>query len=83
MFGMLLRSILVMLGGVQRVPVRHFGMVRGLFVIAGMMMLGGFTMVLGRMLMMMRGFLVMLVNFVIAHRLLPCSIGKVEHCRVR
>src|ERR1700733_8532357 len=39
----------------QRMAVGYFGVMRGLFVIARLGMLGGFPMVLGRMLVMVRG----------------------------
>jgi hypothetical protein len=71
LIGVLLRSMLVMLGGVQRMAVGHFGVVRRLFVIAGLGVLGGFAMMLGRMLMMVRGMLVMFVNVMAVHRRLP------------
>jgi hypothetical protein len=74
-----LRRFLVMLGGIQVMPLRHLGMVSGLFVIAGLVMLGGLAMVLGRVLVMERGLLVVFVNVVFGeilavHRRLPgCS----------
>jgi hypothetical protein len=57
-------------------PMRHLGMVRGLFVISGLVVLGGFAMVLGRVLMMLRGLLMVFVDVVFVdilavHRLLP------------
>jgi hypothetical protein len=48
MLGMLLGRVLVMHGRVQRMPMRDLGMVRGLFVIAGLVMLCRLTMMLGR-----------------------------------
>ena len=60
-----------MLGGVQGVAVRHLGVMRRLFVIAGLVVLGGFAMVLGRMLMMLRGLLMMLEDIVTVHRFSP------------
>jgi hypothetical protein len=79
LLGVHFRGFLVMLGGMQLTPMRHLGMVRGLFVISGLVMLGGFAMVLGRMLVMLRSLLVVFVNVVFVaivavHRLLPgCS----------
>lgn len=68
MLGVLLGRVRVMIGRVQRVAVRDLGMMRGLLVIAGLVMLGGFAMMLGGMLVVMRGVLVMFVNLMIAHR---------------
>jgi hypothetical protein len=67
--------MLVMVGGVQVMPVRHFGMVRGLFVIASLV-------VLGRVLMVVGGLLMVFMDVVAVHRSLPvCSVAKPEHCR--
>jgi hypothetical protein len=69
----------MMFGGPQVMPMRHIGMVRTLFVIAGLVMFGGLTMVLGRMVVVVRGMLVVFVDVVFVqilavHRLLPgCS----------
>jgi hypothetical protein len=71
LIGVLLRSMLVMLGGVQRMAVGHFGVVRGLFVVAGLGVLGGFTMVLGCVLVVVRGEFVMFVNVMTVHCRLP------------
>jgi hypothetical protein len=77
--GVQLRGLMVMLGGPQMMPVRDLGMVRGFFVIAGLVMFGGFTVVLGGMVVMVRGVFVMFVNIVFVqilavHCLLPgCS----------
>jgi hypothetical protein len=73
MLGVFLRSVLVVLGGVQRMSVRDLGMVRGLFVISGLVVLGGFAMVFGGMLVMVRGMLVVLMNVVSAHGVLPAG----------
>jgi hypothetical protein len=74
--GMQFRRLMVMLGGPQMMPVRDLGMVRGLFVIAGLVMFGGFTVVLGGVVVMVRGMFVMFVDVVFVqilavHRLLP------------
>jgi len=61
-----------MLGSMQRMAVRNFGMVRGLFVIAGLVVLGGFAMMFGGMIVMFGGLFVMFVDLVAVHRLLPC-----------
>jgi len=71
MFGVLLGSVLVMLGRMQGMTVRHFGMVRGFLVIARLVVHGGLAMMLRLVLVMMRGMLVVLVNLVAAHRSLP------------
>jgi hypothetical protein len=89
-FGVLLGGVLVMLHGVQVVAMRDVGMMRGLFVIARLMMLRRLAMVLGRMFMMMRGLLMMLVDVVTGHRSLPgcrlrwkieASPGSMNHLR--
>jgi hypothetical protein len=69
--GMFFRGMLMMFGRMQRVPMGDLGMVRGLFVIAVQVMPRRLTMMFGRTLVMFRGLLVMLVNFVAAHRSLP------------
>jgi hypothetical protein len=71
LISVLLRSVLVVFGGMQRVAVRHFGVMCGLLVIAGLGVLGSFAMVLGRMLVMVRGMFVMFVNVMAVHRRLP------------
>ena len=71
MIGVFFRCMSVMLGRMQRMSMRHLGVVRGLFVVAGLGVLGRLAMVLGRMLMMLGGFLVMIVDFVTVHCRLP------------
>jgi hypothetical protein len=71
MLGVLLRSVLVMLGRVQGMPMRDLGMVRRLLVISRFMVLGGLAMMLGRVLVVVRGILMVLMNLVTAHRSLP------------
>jgi hypothetical protein len=68
---MLFRCVLVMLGGMQVMSVSYLRMMRGLFVITGLVVLCSLAMVLGCMLMVVRGLLVMLMNVVIVHRSLP------------
>lgn len=68
LFGVHLRCFLVMFVRMQRMAVGDLGMVRGLFVIAGAMMRGGFAMMLGRVLVVLRGVFVVLVDLVIFHR---------------
>jgi hypothetical protein len=59
-------------------------MMRRLFVIAGLVMLGGLAMMLGRVLVMRRGVLVMLMNLVIVRSLLSGLDGKgTEDCGVQ
>jgi hypothetical protein len=58
MFGVHFRRVVVMVGGVQRMAVRDFRVMRRLFVMPRLM-------VLRRFLVVMRGFLVMLVDVVI------------------
>jgi len=74
-----------MFGRMQRMAMRDLGMVRGLFVIAGLVMLRSFAMVFGGVLVVMRGLVVMFVNLVTVHRSLPgCRIILAsEHCRDR
>jgi hypothetical protein len=88
--GVLLRCVLMMVGGMQGMPVSHLGVMRRFFVISGLVMLGGFVMVLGRMLMVMRGLLMVLVDIVTVHRSLPCGLlrckgeaspGSMKHLR--
>jgi hypothetical protein len=62
--------VFVVFGRVQRMAVRDFRVVSGLFVMPGLVMLRGFAMVFGRLLVVMRGLLVVLVNIVIHDPLL-------------
>jgi hypothetical protein len=68
---MLLRSVLVVLGGVQRMAVRDFGMMGCFFVMPGRRMFGGFFVMPGRMFVMFSSFLVVFVNCVLFHDNLP------------
>jgi hypothetical protein len=70
-FSVLFRGVLVVLGRVQRMPMRDLGMVRSFFVISGLVVLGGLAMMLGRMLVVVRRFLMVFVNVVTRHRSLP------------
>jgi hypothetical protein len=76
LIGVLLRSVLVVLGGMQRMAVGYFGVMSGLLVIARLGVLGSFAMVLGRMLMMVRGELVMFVNVMVIHRRFPVVMAR-------
>jgi hypothetical protein len=62
---MLFRSVFVVLGRMQGMPVRYFGVVGGFFVIAVFGVLSGLTMMLCRMFVMVRRLLVVLVNIVL------------------
>jgi hypothetical protein len=83
MLGVNLGRVLVVIGGMQGMPVRDLGMVRGLFVIAGPVVLRGLAMVLGRILMVLRCHLVMLVNVVRAHRRLLGGLVDLQDSRKR
>jgi hypothetical protein len=65
--GVLLGRLVVMVVGMQRMSMRDFGVMRGLLVIAGLGMFGGFAMMLGRMLVVLGGLFMMLVNLVLVH----------------
>jgi hypothetical protein len=73
LFRVLFRRVFVMFGGVQGMAVGHLGVVRRLFVIAGFVVLRGLAMVLGCLLVVMRSLLMMLMDFVAIHWLLPGS----------
>lgn len=64
MLGVFFGSVFVMLGRVQRMSVRDFGVVRGFFVMPGLVVLCCFAVVLRRLVVVMGGLLVMLVNVV-------------------
>jgi hypothetical protein len=75
-FRVQLGGILMMLGGMQMVAVRDFRVMGGLFVFAGLVVLGSLAMMLGRLLVVMRGFFVVLVDIAVVqilavHRRLP------------
>ena len=71
MGGVVTARLDVMMLGVAGVTVGGVGVVRRLFVIAGFVMLGGFTVMLRGMLVMFGGLVVMLDVGVIAHVALP------------
>jgi hypothetical protein len=52
--GMMFHRFFGMIGSVQRVPVGDMGVMRGLLVIARVMVLGRFPVMFGRVLMMLR-----------------------------
>jgi hypothetical protein len=76
LIGVLLRSVLVVLGGMQRTAVGYFRVMGGLLVIARLGVLGSFAMVLGRMLVMVRGELVMFVNVTVTYRRFPVVMAR-------
>lgn len=67
LFGVLLGGVLVVLHRVQSMAVRDLGVMRGFFVAAGLVMLGGFAVMLGRVFVVIGRMLVMLMNCVVAH----------------
>jgi len=71
MFGVMTAGLGMMFFGVAGMPVSAVGVVRGLLVIAGFMMLGGFAVMLGRVLVMFGGFVMMLHALMLAHISLP------------
>jgi hypothetical protein len=75
MFGVMAAGLSMVMFGMAGVTMRAVGMVRGFFVIASFVMLGGFTMMLGRMLVMFGSLLVMPDARVVAH---VCSPGSVS-----
>ena len=56
MLGVLFRGVLVMLGGVQRVPVGHFGVMSRFLVSAGLGVPCRLVVVLGGLLVVVRAF---------------------------
>jgi hypothetical protein len=69
LIGMVFGSLGSVVIGVQRVPVGRVGMMRCLFVVAILMMLGGGAVVPGRVVMVLRGF-VMMIDVVFGHGIL-------------
>ena len=71
MFGVLFRSVVVVVvGGVQRMAVGDFRVMRRFLVMPGLVMLCRFAMVLRRFIVMVSGFFMMLVDVVIHDPLL-------------
>jgi hypothetical protein len=68
---MLPGGTVLVLGSFQVMTEGNPGVVRGLFVIARFVMLGGLTMMFGSVLVVLRGVFVMLVNLVLCHFVLP------------
>ena len=76
MLGVMTAGLGMMLFGVAGMTVSAVGVVRRLFVIAGFVVFGGFTVVLGSMLVMFGGLGVMLDVGVVTHRALPGYSSK-------
>jgi hypothetical protein len=74
MFGVVTARLGVMLLGVAGMAMRAVGVMRGLLVIAGFVVLGGFAVMLGGVLVMFGG-LVMMLDGVFAHVCAPDSSG--------
>jgi len=70
MFRVLFGSVVVMIGGVQRMAMGDFRVVRRFFVMPGLMVLCGFAMMLCRFVVMVSGFFMMFVDVVIHDPLL-------------
>ena len=68
--GVLFRCMLVVLGGMQMMPMRHLRVMRCLFVIASLVVFCRLAMVFGGMLVVLRGFLMMFMNVVTVHDVL-------------
>ena len=71
-----LPCLLSVLSGMKVVTPCYGSMVRRLFVIAGLGVLGGFAMVLGRVVVMLRRLLVMFVNVMVVHRRFPVVMAR-------
>ena len=71
MFGVVTAGLDMMMFGVAGMAVGAVGVVRGLFVIAGFMTLGGFAVMFGGVLVMLGSLVMMLYAFVLAHVALP------------
>ena len=68
---MLFRSMFVVLARVHGMPVRCMRMMRGLFVMAGLGVFGGFAMMPCRVIVMLCGLLMVFVDIVTFH----CSLS--------
>ena len=71
--GMHFCRMLVVLGRMQVMPMGDLGVVRGLFMIAGLMVLRSLAMVFSSVLMVVGSLFVMFMNVVVVHRWLPGS----------
>ena len=70
-FGALFRRVLMMLVRMQRMPMCHFGMVRGLLVISGLGVLCRLAMMFRRVFVIVRRDLKVLMDVVTIHCRLP------------
>ena len=75
LFGAVLGSLAGVMRGVVMMPLRHLGMMRGLFVVAGLVVPGSFAMMVGRVLMVLGGLGVVMGSF-LRHSCFPfaCKI---------
>ncbi len=71
MLGVMTAGLDMMMLGMAGMTVGAVGVMRGLFVIAGFMMLGSFTVVLRRVLVMFGGLVMVLDACVVTHVALP------------
>jgi hypothetical protein len=78
MVGVMTAGLDVVMFGVAGMAVGAVGVVRGFFVIAGLMMLGGFAVMLGCVLVMFGGLVMVLDACMVAHVSLP-----VRHVKTR
>ncbi|MGA3140606.1 MAG: hypothetical protein ABSD09_17265 [Xanthobacteraceae bacterium] len=78
MFRVLFGSVVVMIGGVQRMAMGDFRVVRRFLVMAGLVMLCRFAMVLRRFVVMVSGFFMMLVDVVIHDPLLGWDAAPLQ-----
>lgn len=74
---MLPGGTVLVLGSFQVMTEGNPGVVRGLFVIARFVMLGGLTMMFGRLLVVLRRMFVMFVNLVLCH-FVPLTSSLIE-----
>jgi hypothetical protein len=78
MFGVLFRSVVVVVGRVQRMAVSDFRVVCRLFVMTGLLMLCRFAVVLRRFVVVVSGFFMMLVDVVIHDPLLGWDAAPLQ-----
>jgi hypothetical protein len=71
LFRVLPRGIVLVLSGFQVMTECNPRMMRGLFVIACFVMLGGLAMMFGSLVIVLRSLFVVLVNLVLCHSVLP------------
>jgi hypothetical protein len=77
MFGVLFRSVVMVVGRMQRMAVGDFRVVRRFLVMARLVMLSRFAMVLRGFVVMVSGFFVMLVDVVLHDPLLGCGCRNI------